>query len=336
VQKVAINGLGRIGRLTLRQLMAVPQVQVVAVNDLADAPTLAHLMKYDSVHGQAAFPVASDGDWLVLNGQRIRVFAERDPQLVPFGATGAQVVLECTGRFTERAQAAAHLQGSVGHVLISAPSVNADRTVVLGINEKSLELAKDHIISGASCTTNCLAPLVKVLDDAFGLEFGFMTTVHSYTNDQRILDLPHPDLRRARAATLSMIPTSSGAASAIGLVLPHLAGCLDGLAVRVPTSDVSIVDLTATLRTEASRETLHAAFQQASETGALAPYLEVLEAELVSTDLVGRGASCIYDPYLTKVLGPRLVKVFGWYDNEWGYAARMKDLCLHVLAGACR
>jgi glyceraldehyde 3-phosphate dehydrogenase len=336
VQKVAINGLGRIGRLTLRQLLAVPHVQVVAVNDIADAATLAHLMKYDSVHGQAAFPAASDGDWLVLDGRRIRVFAEKDPQFIPFGATGAQVVLECTGRFTERAQAAAHLQGSVGHVLISAHSVNADRTLVLGINEKSLELAEDHIISGASCTTNCLAPLVKVLDDAFGLEFGFLTTVHSYTNDQRILDLPHPDLRRARAAALSMIPTSSGTASAIGLVLPHLAGRLDGLAVRVPTSNVSIVELTATLRTEATLEALHAAFQQASETGPLAPYLEVLEAELVSADLVGRDASCIYDPYLTKVLGPRLVKVFGWYDNEWAYATRMKDLCLHVLEGACR
>ncbi len=336
MQKVAINGLGRIGRLALRQLMKVPHVQVVAVNELTDAATLAHLVKYDSVHGQADFPVASDGDCLVLDGRRIRVFAEQEPGAIPFGATGARLVLECTGRFTRRTQAAAHLRDGVGHVLISAPSPDADRTVVLGVNEGSLELTKDRIISAASCTTNCLAPLVKVLDDAFGLEFGFMTTVHSYTNDQRILDLPHPDLRRARAATLSMIPTSTGAARAVGQVLPHLEGRLDGLAVRVPTPDVSIVDLTATLKAKASLEAIHQAFHQASRTGPLAPYLEVLEAELVSVDLVGRGASCLYDPYLTKVLGPRLVKVFGWYDNEWGYAARMKDLCLRILEAQCR
>jgi len=331
MKKVAINGLGRIGRLVLRHLMKVPHVRVVAVNDLTDAATLAHLMKYDSVHGSADFPVASDGDYLVLDGRRIRVYAEKDPQLIPFGAQGAQVVLECTGRFTKRAQAAVHLQGSVSHVLISAPSDDADRTVVMGVNETTLDLATEHVISNASCTTNCLGPVVKVMDEAFGIEYGFMTTVHSYTNDQRLLDLPHKDLRRARAAALSMIPTSTGAAKAIGLVLPHLKGRMDGLAVRVPTPDVSIVDLTATLKSDATLEAVQEAFRRAAEAGPLAPYLEVLDAELVSADLRGRTASSLYDPYLTKLLGPRLIKVFAWYDNEFGYAARLKDLCVHVL-----
>jgi glyceraldehyde 3-phosphate dehydrogenase len=331
MQKVAINGLGRIGRLALRQLMGVLQVQVVAVNDRTDAPTLAHLLKYDSVHGRAQFPVASDGDHLVLDGRRIRVFAEPEPGTIPFGTLGATVVLECTGRFTERAQAAGHLRDGVGHVLISAPSGDADRTIVMGVNEGSLDLSKDRVLSNTSDTTHCLAILAQVLDSAFGLEYGFLTAVHSYTNDQRILDLPHGDLRRARAAAQSMIPTSTGAAEAIGLVLPHLAGRLDGLAVRVPTPDVSLLDLTTLLRTEVRLVALQAAFRQAATTGPLAPYLEVLEAELVSADLVGSSASAVYDPYLTKVLGPRLVKVFAWYDNEWAYAARLKDLCLHVL-----
>ncbi len=331
MRKVAINGLGRIGRLALRHLLTVPHLQVVAVNDLADAATLAHLMKYDSVHGRADFALASDGDHLVLDGHRIRVFSEQDPQSVPFGAQGAKVVLECTGRFATRAQAAGHLRQGVSHVLLSSPTEDADRTLVMGVNEAALDVTSDRILSAASCTTNCLAPMVKVIDEAFGLEYGFMTTVHSYTNDQRVLDLPHEDLRRARAAALSMIPTSTGAASAIGLVLPHLQGRLDGIAVRVPTPDVSIVDLTATLRADATLEAVHAAFQLASQTGPLAPYLDVLDAELVSADLVGQSASCLYDPFLTKVLGPRLIKVFGWYDNEWAYAARMKDLCVHVL-----
>jgi glyceraldehyde 3-phosphate dehydrogenase len=331
MKKVAINGLGRIGRLVLRHLMTAPHVQVVAVNDLANAATLAHLIKYDSVHGRAAFPVASDETHLVLDGRRIQVFAERDPQRIPFAASGAQIVLECTGLFTERAAAAQHLQGGISHVLLSSPAEDADRTVVMGINEGTLDLGRDRIISNASCTTNCLAPMVKVLDDAFGLEYGFMTTVHSYTNDQRILDLPHADLRRARAAALSMIPTRSGGAESIALVLPHLIGRLDGMAVRVPTPDVSIVDLTATLYQDASLEAIHRAFRQAALEGPLAPYLDVLDAELVSVDLVGSTASCLYDPFLTKVLGPRLVKLFAWYDNEFAYAARLKDLCLHVL-----
>ena len=331
MRKVAINGLGRIGRLTLRQLMQAPQVQVVAVNDRAEAATLAHLLKYDSVHGQADFSVAAEGDHLMLDGQRIRVFREPEPRAIPFGALGARVVLECSGQFTGRAEAAGHLREGVSHVLISAPSLDADCTVVMGVNEGTLDLKKDRLISNASDTTHCLALMVKVLDDAFGLEYGFFTTIHSYTNDQRILDLPHQDLRRARAAALSMIPTSTGAAKAIGLVLPHLQGRLDGIAIRVPTPDVSIVDLTATLKADATLEAIQSAFRRAADEGPLAQYLEVLDAELVSADLVGSSASCLYDPFLTKVLGPRLVKVFGWYDNEFAYAARMKDLCVHVL-----
>ncbi|HJU83207.1 MAG TPA: type I glyceraldehyde-3-phosphate dehydrogenase [Holophagaceae bacterium] len=331
MKKVAINGLGRIGRLVLRHLMSVPRVQVVAVNDLTDAATLAHLMKHDSIHGEAPFPVAADGNHLVLQGRRIRVYAEKDPQLIPFGAAGAEVVLECTGHFTKKKQAAVHLQGSVKHVIISAPADDADLTVVMGVNEQALDLATQPILSNASCTTNGLAPMVKVLDDAFGLDLGFMTTVHSYTNDQRILDLPHKDLRRARAAALNMIPTSTGAAKAIGLVLPHLNGRLDGVAIRVPTPDVSIVDLTATLKRDVTAEAVNAAFLKASKEGPLAPYLDYLEEELVSSDLIGSVASCSFDPFLTKQLGPRMVKVFGWYDNEFGYAARLKDLCVHVL-----
>ena len=332
MRKVAINGLGRIGRLVLRHLMEVPHVQVVAVNDLTDAPTLAHLMQYDSIHGRAPFPVAADGNFLVLGGRRIRVYKEKDAQLVPFGAVGAEVVLECTGYFTRGSRASAHLQGSVKQVIISAPAEEVDLTVVMGVNEDQLDPATQKILSNASCTTNCLAPMVQVLDQAFGLEYGFMTTVHSYTNDQRILDLPHQDLRRARAAALSMIPTSTGAAKAISKVLPHLKGRLDGVAIRVPTPDVSITDLTATLKRDVSLDEVHAAFKAASQSGPLAPYLEYLEDELVSSDLIGCAASCSYDPFLTRTLGPRMVKVFGWYDNEFGYAARLKDLTLHALS----
>jgi glyceraldehyde 3-phosphate dehydrogenase len=331
MHKIAINGLGRIGRLVLRQLVKVPHLQVVAVNDLTDAATLAHLMKYDSIHGQADFPVAADGSYLVLNGHRIRVYAEKDPLLIPFGALGAKVVLECTGVFTQKKSAGAHLQGSVSHVLISAPADDADRTVVMGINEALVDLATETVLSNASCTTNCLAPMVQVLDQTFGLDYGFMTTIHSYTNDQRILDLPHKDLRRARAAALSMIPTSTGAAKAIALVMPHLKGRLDGAAIRVPTADVSLTDLTALLKTDVTVDAINAAFRKASQDGPLAPYLECLEEELVSADLIGSPASCSFDPFLTKALNPRLVKIFGWYDNEWGYSSRLKDLCLFVL-----
>ena len=333
MKQVAINGLGRIGRMALRHLLATPGLRVTAINDRCDAAALAHLLKYDSVHGRAPFSVAVAGEDLILDGQPVRVFREAEPGHIPFGETGAQVVLECTGQFTQRAQAAAHLQGSVERVLISALSEDADRTVVLGLNDDTLDLAHDRVISSASGTTQGLAPLVKVLDDAFGLDHGFVTAVHRYTTEQRILDLPHPDLRRARAAATNMIPTTSRAAGAMGLLLPHLQGRLEGLSVRVPTPDVSLVDLTATLRADVSMASLQAAFRHAAESGPLAPYLEVLDAELVSVDLVGSRASCLYDPFLSKVLGPRLVKVFGWYDNECGYAARLCDLCLRVLEG---
>ena len=330
MRKVAINGLGRIGRLALRRLARVPHVQVVAVNDLTDAATLAHLLKYDTVHGRTEFSVAAEGDGLVLDGRRIQVYSEPDPRRLPFGTLGAEVVLECTGCFNPRELAAAHLQGSVQQVLLSAVADDADRTVVLGVNDSALELRTDRVLSVGDGTLNCLALLVKVLDDAFGLEAGLVTTVHSTTSDQRILDLPHADLRLARAATLSMIPAPCGAPAALGQVLPHLAGKLKGLAVRVPTPDGSLVDLTAALRADASLEAIQAAFRAAS-TGSLAHYLEVLDAELVSADLVGQAASCLYDPFLTKQLAPRLVKVFGWHDNEFAAAARLTDLCLRVL-----
>jgi glyceraldehyde 3-phosphate dehydrogenase len=334
MSKLAINGLGRIGRHVLRQLVTrAPEVEVVAVNDLTDAATLAHLLMYDSVQGQASFSITSEGTDLVLNGRRIPVFSEKEPERIPFSDRGATVVLECTGRFTKRAQAAIHLRGSVGHVLISAPAKDADFTVVMGVNDQAMDLARHLIISNASCTTNCLAPLVKVVDDAFGIEHGLMTTVHSYTNDQRILDLPHSDLRRARAAALNMIPTETGAAKAIGLVLPHLKGKLDGIAIRVPTPDVSIVDLTAQLKSDATRETFDAAFQAAASAGPLAPYLVVLDKELVSSDFIGNPASTLYDPFLTRMMGPRMVKAFAWYDNEFGYASRLTDLTLKVLSG---
>ena len=327
MKKVAINGLGRIGRLALRRLAAEPRLEIVAINDLADAATLAHLLKYDSVQGRAPFSVASGEGFLVLDGRRIPVSSEPEPRRLPFGALGAELVLECTGRFTTRAQAAEHLQGSVRRVLIGAPSPDADRTVVPGLNGGELT-SRDRVLSCAGADAHGLAPLVKVLDDGFGIDHGFVTSVHAYANDQRILDLPHGDLRLARAAALNMIPTATDAPRALGRVLPHLAGRLDGLAVRVPTPAVGIVDLTATLKANADLDAVHEAFRCAADSGPLAPYLEVLEDELVSADLVGSSASCLYDPFLTKVLGPRLVKVFGWFDNEAGYAARLRDLCL--------
>jgi len=330
ILKLAINGLGRIGRLVLRHLARVPGLQVVGVNDRAEARVLAHLIKHDSVHGRAGFDIASEGEALVLEGQRIPVFREADPGDLPFGRLGATLVLECTGRFTERASVSAHLRDCVTRVLVSAPMEDADRTLVLGVNEGTLDLTRDEVISAASCTTNGLAIMAKVLDEAFGLEYGLLTAVHSYTSDQHILDLPHEDLRRARAASMSMIPTTTGAQKTIGLVLPHLQGRLDGIAVRVPTPDVSLTDLTALLRRNVTRDEVNGAFEMAAR-GPLRGYLEVLEEELVSTDLVGREASCLFDPFLTKVMDGRMVKIHGWYDNEWGYAARMKELALLLL-----
>ncbi len=328
--KLAINGLGRVGRLVLRQLMGHPEVDVIGVNDLADTRTLAHLMKYDSVHRRAAFPVSHEGDCLILGTRRIPVYHEKRPGAAPFGHDGAQLVLECTGQFTRRAEAALHLQGTVSHVVISDPSEDADVTAVMGLNEASFDPGTQRIISNANGTTHCLASLLKVLDDAFGVEFGLVTTVHAYTNDQRILDLPHSDLRRARAASMSMIPTACDALRPAGSVLPHLEGRLDGIEVRVPAPDVSIVDLSAMLRREASVETINSAFMQAAAHGQHG-HLEVLTDEIVSVDLIGSTANCLFDPFLTKAMTPRYAKVFGWFDNELGYATHLADLAIHTL-----
>ena len=332
MRRVAMNGLGRIGRLVLRQLVTVPDLEVVAVNDLADAATLAHLLTYDSVHGRAEIPVAAEGTVLLLNGRRIPAFQEADPYRIPFGEVGARLVLECTGRFTARADAAAHLRQGVRQVLISTPSLDADQTVVLGVNDETLG-GEHRVISAASPVVQALAPLLQVLDTAFGVEAAFVTSVESLTNQQRILDLPHPDLRMARAAALSMIPERTQVAHTLGQVLPHFRGRVEGLTVHVPTPDGSILDLTVQLCAEASLAALHQSLVQAATTGPLAPYLEVLEAELVSADLVGRTASCLFDPFLTRQLGPRLFKLFAWYDNELAYATRMKELSLRLLDG---
>ena len=280
--RIAINGMGRIGRLALRHLVKVPGLQIVGVNDLTEARVLAHLIKFDSVHGRAAFDIKSEGETLILNGVSIPVFREANPENLPFGRLGARVVIECTGRFTSRTGASIHLRDGVERVIISAPSPEADRTVVMGVNEYMLDRNTDRVISAASCTTNGLAIMAKVLDEAFGLEYGLMTAVHSYTSDQNILDLPHEDLRRARAASMSMIPTSTGAELSIGLVLPHLQGRLDGIAVRVPTPDVSLTDLTALLARPVTREDVNRAFEVAA-MGPLKGYMDVLEDELVST-----------------------------------------------------
>jgi glyceraldehyde 3-phosphate dehydrogenase len=329
--KLAINGLGRIGRLALRRLTRHPEIEIVGVNDLADTRTLAHLITYDSVHGRAGFPVEHQGDRLFLDKRAIPVSHDPVPEHLPFGDQGARIVLECTGAFTSRDQARRHLQGGIGHVLVSAPSSDADFTAVLGVNHEQLDLSSHRIISNASCTTHCLGPLLAVMDQAFGVDFGLVTAVHSYTNDQRILDLPHTDLRRARAASMSMIPTSTGVVETIDQVLPHLAGRIDGLAIRVPTPDVSLADLSLMLKRDATLESIRTAFQAAAESGPLSDYLEIVKDEIVSVDLTGSPASCLFDPFLTKVMTPRFIKVFGWYDNEYGYAARLVDLARHVL-----
>jgi len=328
--KLAINGLGRIGRLALRHLVKVPGLQIVGVNDLAEARILAHLIKHDSVHGRASFSVEYEDAVLILDGIRIPVFCEKNPAELPFGRLGARLVMECTGRFTDRVGAAAHLRDGVERVLISAPSDDADCTLVLGVNEHTLDAKRDRLISAASCTTNGWGRGGRGVEGAVGVECARRTGVHGYTGDQTILDLPHEDLRRARAASMSMIPTSTGAAQAIGLVLPHLKGRLDGIAVRVPTPDVSLTDLTCLLRRPVSREEVNETFGVAAR-GPLRGYLEVLEEELVSPDLVGKEASCLFDPFLTKVMDGTMVKVHGWYDNEWGYAARLRDLALLLL-----
>jgi glyceraldehyde 3-phosphate dehydrogenase len=323
MKRIAINGFGRIGRLAFRQMMSRPGIQVVGINDLTDVDTLAHLLKYDSIHGLFPGEVAVSGGNLVVNGEEIRITAERNPADLPWGEMGVDLVVESTGVFTEADKARAHITAGAGKVIISAPAKGDLKTVVLGVNDDILT-GDDLIVSNASCTTNCLAPMAKVLNDTFGLEKGYITTVHAYTADQRLQDAPHKDLRRARAAALSMIPTSTGAAKAVGLVLPELAGKLDGMAVRVPTPTGSVTDLTAVLKREATAEEVNAALKAAAN-GPMKGVLQYCEDPIVSVDIVGNTHSCILDAALTKCSGT-LVKLFGWYDNEAGYATRVVDL----------
>jgi glyceraldehyde 3-phosphate dehydrogenase len=328
--KIGINGFGRIGRNFFR---AAKQrgfdFDFVGVNDLGDAATMAHLLKYDSVHGRYPGDVAVGGPGLIVDGDELRFFAERNPADLPWKEVGAEIVIESTGIFTDREKAAAHLEAGAEKVLISAPASNEDLTVVLGVNDDAYDPAVHHVISNASCTTNCVAPMAKVLDDAFAIKQGFMTTVHGYTNDQSILDMPHKDLRRARAAAVNIIPTSTGAAKATGLVLPHLKGKLDGMAMRVPVPDGSVTDLVVTVSREVTVDEVNAAFRAAAESGPLAGKLVYTEDPIVSMDIVGSDASCTFDSLATMVMGDQ-VKAVGWYDNEWGYSNRLVDLAALV------
>ena len=327
--RVGINGFGRIGRNFFRANLKSHAVEVVAINDLTDAVTLAHLLKYDSVHGTLDADVQADGNDLVVGGQRVKVLAERDPSKLPWKELGVTVVAECTGLFRKRDQARAHLDAGAKKVLISAPSPDPDATFVIGVNDDTYDPASHNVISNASCTTNCLAPVAKVLKEAFGFKKGLMTTIHSFTNDQRILDLPHKDLRRARAASMSMIPTTTGAARAVALVLPELKGKLDGMAMRVPTPNVSIVDLTCEVERDVTKEEVNAALRAAAE-GPLKGILGYTEEPLVSTDFNGNSHSSIVDGLCTTVTGGNMVKVLSWYDNEWGYSVRLLDLAKQV------
>ncbi len=326
--RVGINGFGRIGRLVLRAARGT-DLEFVGINDLTDARTLAHLLKYDSVHGTYPGEVEAAGDAIVVDGKRIPVSSEKDPAKLPWRSLGAKIAIESTGRFTDRDDAAKHLQAGAERVIISAPAKKPDVTLVLGVNSASYDPSKHRIISNASCTTNCLAPVAKVLNDQFGIERGWMTTIHAYTNDQVTLDFPHKDLRRARAAGLSMIPTSTGAAKAIGEVLPELAGRLDGFAIRVPTADVSVVDLSVELRKPTDAAGVNAAMKQAA-AGPMKGILQVCEEPLVSIDFKGNAHSSILDALETKVMGGTFAKILSWYDNEWGYSRRVVDLALLV------
>jgi len=324
--KVGINGFGRIGRNVMRASLNDPNIDFVAVNDLTSPKTLAHLLKYDSILGNLHNQISAGADSITVDNKTFKVFAEKDPAKLPWESVGAQIVLESTGHFTDANDAKKHLRGPVKKVIISAPAKNEDVTLVLGVNEQVYDAAKHHIISNASCTTNCLAPIVKVVNDNFKIVFGTMTTIHSYTNDQVILDFPHKDLRRARAAALSMIPTSTGAAKALKLVIPEMAGKLDGFAMRVPTPNVSVVDLVALVEKKTSKEEVNAALKKASQDGPLKGYLGYEENELVSADFRGDSRSSIVDAPMTLVVGGTLVKVISWYDNEWGYSCRVRDL----------
>jgi glyceraldehyde 3-phosphate dehydrogenase len=323
--KVAINGFGRIGRNVFRAAMNNPNVEIVAANDLTDNKTLAHLLKYDSVLGPLRAEISSDSESITVNGKRMRVFETKDPAEIDWPSTGAEVVIESTGRFTDAKEAVKHIRGPVKKVIISAPAKNEDLTVVLGVNEDAYDPAKHHVVSNASCTTNCLAPVVKVLHETVGIEKGSMTTIHSYTNDQNVLDFPHKDLRRARAAAINMIPTTTGAAKAIGLVMPALKGKLDGYAMRVPTPNVSVVDLVVVTSKPTTAEAVNAALKEAAN-GKLKGILAYTEDPVVSTDMMSNPNSSIVDGQLTKVLGENLLKVVSWYDNEWGYSMRCVDL----------
>ncbi len=324
--KVGINGFGRIGRNVLRTALADPNLEFVAVNDLTDPKTLAHLLKYDSVLGNLPHKITAGADSISIDGKTIKVFKEKDPAALPWESVGAQVIIESTGRFTDANEAKKHLRGSVKKVIISAPAKNEDVTLVMGVNHDKYDAAKHHIISNASCTTNCLAPIAKVIHDNFSVVSGTMTTIHSYTNDQVILDFPHKDLRRARAAAINMIPTSTGAAKALKLVIPEMAGKLDGFAMRVPTPNVSVVDLVAYCEKKTTKDEVNAALKKASESGPLKGYLGYEENELVSSDFKGDPRSSIFDAPLTRVVGGNLVKIISWYDNEWGYSCRVRDL----------
>jgi glyceraldehyde 3-phosphate dehydrogenase len=327
--KVGINGFGRIGRNVFRAALNNSEMEIVAINDLTDANMLAHLLKYDTVHGTLQHDVTVDGEYLVVGNQKVKVLAERDPAQLGWGELGVEVVVESTGRFTKREDAAKHLEAGAKKVIISAPASNEDITIVMGVNEDKYDASNHHVLSNASCTTNCLAPFAKVLNDQFGIKRGMMTTIHSYTNDQQILDLPHKDYRRARAAAENMIPTSTGAAKAVSLVLPELKGKLNGMAVRVPTPNVSIVDLVAELEKNVTAEEVNAALKAAAE-GPLKGILHYSELPLVSTDYNGSPASSSIDSLSTMVLEDNMVKVLSWYDNEVGYSSRVVDLIGYI------
>ncbi len=329
--KVAINGFGRIGRNVVRAGLHDPNIEFVACNDLTDTRTLAHLLKYDSVLGPLDAKIEAAGDSILINGKPLRVFAIKDPAELDWSSLGAQIVIESTGKFTDATQACKHIRGTVKKVIISAPAKNEDITIVIGVNDGAYDPAKHNIVSNASCTTNCLAPVVKVLHTTFGIVKGSMTTIHSYTNDQNVLDFPHKDLRRARAAAINMIPTTTGAAKAIALVMPELKGKLDGYAMRVPTPNVSVVDLVAVLGQDATTEQVNAALKAAAE-GPLKGILAYTEDPVVSSDMMHNSNSSIVDGQLTKVLGGNLLKVVSWYDNEWGYSCRVVDLAKFLAA----
>jgi glyceraldehyde 3-phosphate dehydrogenase len=329
--KVGINGFGRIGRNIFRAAMGDPAIEIVAVNDITDSMTLAHLLKYDSILGNLSNKVTHTDDSIAVDGKSFKVFKVKDPAELDWASVGATIVVESTGLYTKGADARKHIRGPVKKVIISAPATDPDHTLVLGVNDKTYDSSKHHVVSNASCTTNCLAPVAKVLQDTFGITSGTMTTVHSYTNDQKLLDLPHKDLRRARAAALSMIPTSTGAAKALHLVIPELKGKLDGFSLRVPTPNVSVVDLTVFTEKPATVESVNASLKRAAE-GPMKGILDYTEEELVSIDFRGNPHSSIVDAGYTRVVGSNCVKILAWYDNEWGYSCRCRDLIKHMAA----